>query len=294
MPKLGRFGDERRILLSDRLTMRQREAALFIQQNPLVIQGASYWHNHRPWRVTARRLPDNFCLFVLDGAVELKTESDTVILRVGDAFLLPSWQTHEFGLPKGVNECRHIILHVVPGKGASCNPIDCLKSVHHRFAWLHAEEEHLLNTLALMDSGCLTVGAGMGEFLNRILMQLAIGDHFHPPTAHELPPKLEAALMFLGLNFQRELSVAQISAAVGIHEAYCRILFRKHLHASPAQYLCQLRLKQAMTLLLTTDKTVKRIAFESGFSNDRYFCYVFRKYFSTSPLEYRKEQTGVP
>jgi len=55
------------------------------------------------------------------------------------------------------------------------------------------------------------------------------------------------------------------------------------------EYLRNIRLKYAVSLLNHGIESVKNIAFLSGFSDPLYFSNVFKKAFGMSPKDYRKK-----
>lgn len=63
--------------------------------------------------------------------------------------------------------------------------------------------------------------------------------------------------------------------------------FHKIYGAPPANWLMNKRLQYAMQLLMSSDKTVNDISFESGFENNAHFSRVFKNYYGLSPLKYR-------
>lgn len=65
-------------------------------------------------------------------------------------------------------------------------------------------------------------------------------------------------------------------------------IFRKATGHSPIKYLLKLRVKRAMTLLRSSDKTVTEIAMEVGFNDSNYFTRQFRIISGTTPSKYRK------
>ena len=56
---------------------------------------------------------------------------------------------------------------------------------------------------------------------------------------------------------------------------------------SPQDLIINTRLKYSKSLLLKTDKNIKEIAYESGFSNPKYFSTSFKKFFDMSPSQFR-------
>lgn len=65
--------------------------------------------------------------------------------------------------------------------------------------------------------------------------------------------------------------------------------FRKQLGETPNKYVMRKKIERAELLLLTTQETVKSIAYELGFSDSAYFCRVFTKIAGTSPNQYRSQ-----
>ena len=59
---------------------------------------------------------------------------------------------------------------------------------------------------------------------------------------------------------------------------------------TPVEILREARLKRAMQLLKTTDKTVAEIAYEVGFATPGYFSSCFKKQFDKYPTDIRGGQ----
>jgi transcriptional regulator GlxA family with amidase domain len=53
-------------------------------------------------------------------------------------------------------------------------------------------------------------------------------------------------------------------------------------------YLRKLRLARACSLLLSSDKSIGRVAAESGFVNQFHFSRIFKESMGVSPSDYRK------
>lgn len=67
-------------------------------------------------------------------------------------------------------------------------------------------------------------------------------------------------------------------------------LFRKYLHITPINYLINYRLQEAAKLLSSTERKIHVISKEVGFESVDYFCKAFKKYYSMTPTEYRKNR----
>jgi AraC-like DNA-binding protein len=64
--------------------------------------------------------------------------------------------------------------------------------------------------------------------------------------------------------------------------------FTSTLGIPPGQYILKKRLEAAQLLLINTDKKIKNIAAETGFSNEMYFSRIFTHKAGITPGEYRK------
>ncbi|MBK1875442.1 helix-turn-helix domain-containing protein [Pelagicoccus mobilis] len=67
-----------------------------------------------------------------------------------------------------------------------------------------------------------------------------------------------------------------------------RRLFKQHTGLSPNQYLLELRIRKAQSLLTNTTLSVQRISEETGFESSFYFSRFFKQRMGLSPLNYRK------
>ena len=66
--------------------------------------------------------------------------------------------------------------------------------------------------------------------------------------------------------------------------------FKILFNTPPAKWLTDKRLEYARTLLVTSQKSVIDVCFDSGFENNSHFSRVFKEKFGLSPFHYRKEQ----
>ena len=103
--------------------------------------------------------------------------------------------------------------------------------------------------------------------------------------------KIKPALDYLHANFtDPELSVLSICKKSFFSDTYFRKLFYNIFKSSPLNYLNNLRVSHAKTLLTETDHALSNIAVLSGFYDEKYFCKLFKKKTGKTPTEYRNEK----
>ncbi|GMG87356.1 AraC family transcriptional regulator [Biformimicrobium ophioploci] len=99
---------------------------------------------------------------------------------------------------------------------------------------------------------------------------------------------LRVPINYIGEHFASNISVAAIASACNISVSALERRFRKHLKKTPRQYINEVRLEHARSLLLKTRKSVGTIALETGFSDHSHFTRAFTKYFGLSPRDARR------
>ena len=96
------------------------------------------------------------------------------------------------------------------------------------------------------------------------------------------------ALQYIEHHFSEDPSLETLAAAVNVSPGHLSRLFTVRLGTSYSNFLLNYKIKYAQRLLTKTTLSITDIAEQSGFGSCNYFCYVFKKTFSISPLQYRK------
>jgi YesN/AraC family two-component response regulator len=110
--------------------------------------------------------------------------------------------------------------------------------------------------------------------------------------AESLPPQTSAlvkrAVAYLHQNYTRPLTRWEIAEAIDVSANYFSHLFKQELGLSPWDYLNRFRVDQAKELLRRTDDSVKSIARQVGFNDQKYFSRVFHRLTGLSPSKFRE------
>lgn len=102
----------------------------------------------------------------------------------------------------------------------------------------------------------------------------------------ELPLEIVA---YIESNFKEDLTIKSIAKVFGYHPSYIAHIFCDQLKIPFKTYLGWLRSEYAATLIRATKKSLTEIAYESGFNSLNTFYRAFKKHFSQTPSEYKKE-----
>ena len=98
---------------------------------------------------------------------------------------------------------------------------------------------------------------------------------------------INSALAFISEN-SATVTEQRVAEHCGLSLAYFSTLFKNTVGMRFGEYLMKLKIGRAKSLLISTDKSITYIAYETGFSSSSHFICKFREITGYSPLEYRK------
>lgn len=88
------------------------------------------------------------------------------------------------------------------------------------------------------------------------------------------------------------ITLEDVAVNAGFSIDYFNRIFMAHTGFTVMAYISYLRLKKAVRLLRTTDRSVLDIALEVGYDSHEGFAKAFKKRYGTSPSEYRVQKKG--
>lgn len=219
-------------------------------------------------------------VFFLSGKIEYRFETYSVTAKAGDVLLLPR------GIPYS-GKCHTVT--------ASYYVIDfiCLEESQFRsfgapYVFSSEDSDETLRIFKKMNamwekqlpSACVYIKMQIYSLLNE-----AISKRERTPKASS-DDKL---ISFILENISDPtLTVGSICKHFYISDSQVRRYVHKRVGLSPNEYIVSLRINMAKNLLATTNKTIKTISFECGFSSPYYFSRCFSKVVGVSPSEYKK------
>jgi AraC-like DNA-binding protein len=89
-------------------------------------------------------------------------------------------------------------------------------------------------------------------------------------------------------NIEQEVDFKSYSVENNIGYSYFRKMFKQYTGIAPVQYHLDLKIRRAREMLVSTDRSIKEIAFELGFQSIHYFSRIFKKKTGLAPSELRK------
>ena len=134
---------------------------------------------------------------------------------------------------------------------------------------------------------------GYEEMLTYLFRELLMTMHRRmtenaPRVSGFIQDEIDRARLFFDEHYNEEISIEQYAVSRNMSTSWFNRSFRSAVGTSPMQYILDVRIRNAQTLLETTDYSVTSIAALVGYENPMYFSRLFRKAKGLSPSKYRK------
>ena len=97
---------------------------------------------------------------------------------------------------------------------------------------------------------------------------------------NDLP--IQRIMEYIHKNFRQNLTLTYAAKKFALSPNYFCKIFSNSMGISFNSYLNSIRLKYVGALLVSTDKAIYEIAFESGYNSVEYFRQIFKKKFEVS------------
>lgn len=138
---------------------------------------------------------------------------------------------------------------------------------------------------------------------HRQIMQMAVhqlvGEVQRTKTRQRSLPHVERAKQVIRSNLNREMSLAEISAAVGVSPNYLSAIFKKQEDITLKEFILRQRVEAAKIILRDTDLPIAQVAAYLHFSSHSHLSGAFKKLEGETPTAYRnrnqiiQENTGI-
>lgn len=126
------------------------------------------------------------------------------------------------------------------------------------------------------------------QFLSAFLFSLPYLTPIEEVSEEKIDERIRRSVEYIRSHIQDSLYLEDIANLAGFSLSHFKAKFHKEIGITPAEYILSQKMEAAKQELMTTSKSITDIAFSLGFSSSNYFSSVFRKYYETTPREYRK------
>jgi len=149
----------------------------------------------------------------------------------------------------------------------------------------------------------LTLEPDFDTYINmmEILHKLAISrdyetlcsDNYSFKGRPEESGKFEAVFNYIQSNYLNKIKITDVAILAGMNDSAFSHYFKKRTLYSFTDFINLLRLNHAVKQIISRDKNIADICFDSGFNNLSNFNRMFKKWKGDTPLQYRKKQAHL-
>lgn len=246
------------------------------------ISNAYYWKTSKWSRSVAEPRGKDGLVFFTEGEIEYFFPDRTLTARAGTLLLLPG------NIPyRGVVKSKKVAFFVLDFQSASdemlrelgapsvMTPSDTEKIRHEFFDVISAWESQRIDAI----------------FRAKSLIFSALGAGLCNEETRQSGRAISEVLAYVLSNYtDPAISANAICRKFYISESQLRRNMIKATGFSTNEYIISLRIQRAARALICTEKSVKQIAAECGFSSAYYFSRCFSAHMGSSPKEYRTKQ----
>lgn len=100
---------------------------------------------------------------------------------------------------------------------------------------------------------------------------------------------IKNVIAFINDNYQQAITIEDLSAISNMSQGHFCRLFKQITLKTPVQYINNVRISQAVELLISSDRKVLDIALDTGFNSLSYFIGVFKENIGITPTRFRRE-----
>lgn len=243
---------------------------------------------------------------ILEGELDLSINGTDIRLGEGEGIFINSNVFHCLN-PRGKSACRCYSFQIPPS--ALCSEKD-----------VELYGKYIIPIISCMYLSCIILKRGEG-WQDKILRELdqAFESANGQEYAHELKVKnyllsawiillqnftavqtdhadaatsasaerMKEMMSYVGKNHRKKVTLGEIADAAGVSQSECSRCFKKFLNTTPIEYVNQVRISEACSLL-RTDVKLSLVSDKLGFTDYSYFHRVFKKYMKCTPKEYQE------
>lgn len=107
------------------------------------------------------------------------------------------------------------------------------------------------------------------------------------PTDQYYIDRLKEIKSWIMINHHKEFTLRSLARNFGINELTLKAGFKELFGQTIRQFVIELRMEEAKSLIIKNTETVNEIAFKVGYKSVSHFIQTFKKHFGTTPHQYK-------
>ncbi len=250
------------------------------------VQWAGHFVCNPDFYISRRNMDSILLIYTLNGKGHLRYCGDEYTLEPGSIALVNCRNFNEY-YPEN-SEWEFLFIHFY---GLNCNNFfDHLFSSNSGavFEKTSGIKELIKSCIDACSTKTADFEIKTSKYLNDIFYTLILN------IQNEENNKIDTVCEYIDKNYDKNISVKQLTELSGYSRSYFSTLFKKITGTTLQEYLLCHRLNKAKNLLTETDFSVEEIAVKTGFSDTGSFIRAFKRKEAVTPFQYKKSNCFKP
>lgn len=264
----------------------------------LKIKTIGYFPCKREWKIPLAKAQNDCLFFIEKGIGWVEFEGKRVETKAGDLHLFKRNRYHELGHDPDNRLHVYSVLFFFDQPNEK-KPLDWLPLSHTYH--LNVNDQKLLiewykQMIAYFNEGNaasdLKAKAILFEYLAKVIeweKQLPTSQKQSLKNqSNKSDSRIHDAIIYIYNNMSSAITVSDLAQVCHLTTSHFTKLFKAETSQSPKDYIRNVKINHAKSLMCSTDKQINQIARAVGISDPFYFARAFKQITSLTPSEYKK------
>lgn len=230
-------------------------------------------------------------VYVLDNKVQMIIQDKEYTFSKGDFILVFPNTIHSYSSSFSTDTFDNSVLTVISGVMLTGEYLNTLMNYNLRKPYIRSSDLHE-DVVFAMKALLKEINENRSLYVSKAYLQLILARTIpslelvkkQSLDSYDLAHRI---VNYISLKFREPLSLDILASELGISRYYLSRIFSNKLNTSFSDYINNVRVSYASTLILSTDISITQICNDAGFNSLRTFNRVFKDCFNMTPSEYR-------
>jgi len=220
---------------------------------------------------------------IYEGSGYLRTENETIWMKPGYAYLIPSKLKHSYGCTALRKVFFKFRLSVPPETEDILSPVN-------KILQLPYDSSDLTDFQTCYNSNLCAETALVHSLIYKYVFRMLSENGAEPISLHRHSNLVKKAIAYIDSNTSASMTVRSISDHLLVSESKLRSSFQAETGISIGHYIDNAVLAKAKQLLETPSLSIAQISARLGFYDQFYFARRFKKHYNMTPSAYRRSK----
>ena len=275
MARVLRYNDDCNLIFNDKKS----------DEFPLLINTSGYYEATLPFETyNSIGRNDYYLMYITNGQINFEIDDSLHIAKCGDFVIFPPNHKYKYAANPPT---YYLYVHFTGSyadrflKECGFNDLPCIISGEFSTE-MQSKFNKLIDTFLYNEPLAIQNCASV---LQEIILDIAMGELDKRDNS-----PLKNSLKYIHDFYTGKIDIPYLAKIENLSNSRYVTNFKKQTGKSPNEYIIDLRLQLAKSLLENTNMSIKQISERVGYTDQYFFSRLFKKHIGVSPQKYRKEK----